>query len=149
MRSAKSSTRYHLVPSGSRSPENDLEVGALGEAEISDIERSALLVDRVFAGSRENGQYSWGFGSPGEWRRLADRAEWGFLAHFPRVQLAAWWVMIVWKSLDFRSAPRCRVLLSQPRSLSLQLQLQEGGYSNAIDPDRQIRSARISRLRVY
>ena len=51
-----------------------------GEAEISDIELSALLVDRVFAGSRENGQYSWGFGSPGEWRRLADRAEWGFLA---------------------------------------------------------------------
>jgi len=52
----------------------------LDEAEISDIELSALLVDRVFAGSRENGQYSWGFGSPGEWRRLADRAEWGFLA---------------------------------------------------------------------
>src|SRR5207249_915527 len=47
------------------------------EAEISDIELSALLVDRAFAGSRENGQYSLGFGPPGEWRRLADRAEWG------------------------------------------------------------------------
>ena len=44
------------------------------------IELSALLVDRAFAWSRENGQYSRGFGSPGEWRSLAHRVEWGFLA---------------------------------------------------------------------
>ena len=65
---------------GKRSLENSSLFAVSGEAEISDIELSALLVDRAFAGSRENGQYSWGFGSPGEWRRLADRAEWGFLA---------------------------------------------------------------------
>ena len=96
IRSAKSSTRYHLVPSGILSPESDLEVGTLGEAEISDIELSALLVDRAFAWSREHGQYSLGFGSPGEWHKLADRAEWGFVAlgrpvsHCLRVGLPFW-----------------------------------------------------------
>src|SRR5438876_4530230 len=66
------------------------------EAEISDIELSALLVDRAFAGSRENGQYSLGFGSPGERRRLADRADgassrWGRpVSHCLRVGLPFW-----------------------------------------------------------
>src|SRR2546426_9772042 len=53
---------------GKRSLENSSLFAVSGEAEISDIELSALLVDRAFAGSRENGQYSLGFGSPGEWR---------------------------------------------------------------------------------